>query len=367
MEMKRMVTRRHVVAGLGAVAAGLATRPAWAKDFKLLNVSYDPTRELYAVINDGFAEAWKAKAGDAVSFEMSHGGSGKQARAVLDGLKADVVTLALGWDVTAIEKAGLIKPGWQTRLPDNAAPYTSTVAFLVRKGNPKGIKDWGDLVRANVQVIAPSPKTSGGGRWAFLAVWGALAKAPTFDLATAEGNKAAKDAAASAKDFPVYDNAAAKDFVTTLYNGHVPVLDTGSRGSTVTFAQKGLGDVLINWENELYLAKEEFGADKFDIVYPSASILGEPPVAVVDAVVDQKGTRAVAEAYLEYLYTPEAQDAVGALHYRPRDLAALKKYSDAFPAVPMFTVDSAYGGWARAHDAFFKDGGVFDALYKPAQ
>ena len=362
-----MFTRRHVVGGLGALAAGLTTRPAFAKDFKLLNVSYDPTRELYTAINDGFAEAWKAKTGDTVTFEQSHGGSGKQARSVIDGLKADVVTLALGWDVTAIEQAGLIKPGWQTRLPDNAAPYTSTVAFLVRKGNPKGLKDWADLVRPGVQVITPSPKTSGGGRWAFLAAWAGAAKVPTFDLSTAEGNKAAKDAAAGAGTFPVYDNADAKNFITTLYNSHVPVLDTGARGATVSFAQKGIGDVLINWENELYLAKGEFGADKFDIVYPSASILGEPPVAVVDAVVDQKGTRAVAEAYLQYLYTPEAQDAIGELHYRPRDIAALKKYSASLPALPMCTIDTAFGGWPKAHAAFFKDGALFDALYKPAQ
>ncbi|MDX7952917.1 sulfate ABC transporter substrate-binding protein [Lichenihabitans sp. Uapishka_5] len=360
-----MFTRRHVVGGLGALAAGLAARPALAKDIKLLNVSYDPTRELYTVLNDGFAEAWKQKTGDNVGFEMSHGGSGKQARSVLDGLKADVVTLALGWDVTAIEQAGLIKPGWQTRLPDNASPYTSTVAFLVRKGNPKAIKDWSDLVRPGVEAITASPKTGGGGRWVFLGIWGGIAKAPTFDLATAEGVAAAKQAGDGSAS--VYANAAAKDFLTTLYNKHVPVLDTGARGATVSFAQKGIGDVLLNWENELYLAREEFGADKFDIVYPSTSILGEPPVAVVDAVVDQKGTRAVAEAYLQYLYTPEAQDAIGQLHYRPRDIAALKKYSASLPTVPMFTIDTAFGGWPKAQATFFKDGALFDALYKPAQ
>ena len=361
-----MLTRRSLVGAVGAIAAGAAFSPAWAADIQLLNVSYDPTRELYTEINDGFAAAWKAKTGATVTIEQSHGGSGKQARSVIDGLKADVVTLALGWDITAIEKAGLIKPGWQTRLPENAAPYTSTVAFLVRKGNPKGIKDWSDLTRAGVQVITPSPKTSGGGRWAFLAVWGGIAKAKTFDLTTPDGNAAAKTAAQAATSFPIYDDAEAKSFVTTLYNSHVPVLDTGARGATVSFAQKQIGDVLINWENELWLAKEEFGADKFDIVYPTTSILGEPPVAVVDAVVDQKGTRAVAEAYLQYLYTREAQDVIAQLHYRPRDLDALKTYSADLPNVPLFTIDAAFGGWTKAHMTFFADGGVFDSLYKPA-
>jgi sulfate/thiosulfate transport system substrate-binding protein len=363
-----MVSRRALIVGLGLGVVGGASQSARAQQsVKLLNVSYDPTRELYTEINDAFAAAWKEKTGATVSFEQSHGGSGKQARAVIDGLKADVVTLALGWDVTAIEKAGLIKPGWQSRLPDNASPYTSTVAFLVRKGNPRGIKDWADLVKPGIQVVTPSPKTSGGGRWAFLALWGALARAKTFDLTTKEGNDAAKAEAKGAASFPVYDSAEAKSFITTLYNSHVPVLDTGARGATVSFAQKQIGDVLINWENELWLAKEEFGADKFDIVYPSTSILGEPPVAVVDAVVDQKGTRAVAEAYLAYLYTPEAQDVIGQLHYRPRDVAALKKYSADLPSIPLFTIDQAFGGWPKAHASFFADGALFDTLYKPAQ
>jgi sulfate/thiosulfate transport system substrate-binding protein len=363
-----MVTRRTLLASLSTLAAlGVTGRAGAQQSVQLLNVSYDPTRELYTEINDAFAGIWKSKTGAAVTIEQSHGGSGKQARSVIDGLKADVVTLALGWDITAIEKAGLIKAGWQTRLPDNASPYTSTVAFLVRKGNPKGIKDWADLIKPGIEVVAPSPKTSGGGRWAFLAAWGALAKAKAFDLATVEGNEAAKSEARQASSFPAYDSPDAKRFVTDLYNGHVPVLDTGSRGSTVSFAQKQIGDVLINWENELWLAKEEFGADKFDIVYPSVSILGEAPVAVVDAVVDQKGTRAVAEAYLAYLYTPEAQDVIGQLHYRPRDVAALKKYSADLPPLPLFTIDQAFGGWAKAHATFFADGALFDTLYKPAR
>ena len=300
-----------------------------------------------------------------MTIEQSHGGSSKQARSVIDGLKADVVTLALDWDILAIEHAGLIKPGWRDRLPDNAAPYTSTIAFLVRKGNPKGIKDWSDLTRDGVQAIAANPKTSGAARWLFLALWGALAKAPARDLSTAAGRAAARTAAQAATAFPVLADPLARSTVTTFYNEHVPVLDTGSRGSTVSFAQKQLGDVLINWENELWLAKEEFGADAFDIVYPSVSILAEPPVAVVDAVVDAKGTRAVAEAYLKYLYTAEAQDIVGQLHYRPRDMAALAKYQAELPVLPMFTIDETFGGWTRAHQTFFADGGVFDSIYRP--
>ncbi len=338
----------------------------WRGEFKLLNVSYDPTRELYGAINETFAAAYKAKTGDEVTIEQSHGGSSKQARSVIDGLKADVVTLALDWDISAIERAGLIKAGWRDRLPDHASPYTSTVAFLVRKGNPKGIKDWADLNRDGVQAITANPKTGGGARWVFLAIWGGIAKAPTHDLSTAEGVEAAQAAAKAATAFPVAADEAAKAFMANLYSNHVPVLDTGARGSTVTFAQKQIGDVLINWENELWLAKEEFGEDKFDIVYPSTSILAEPPVAVVDAVVDAKGTRAVAEAYLRYLYTPEAQDMIGQMHYRPRDIDALKTYSADLPALKLFTIDEVFGGWTKAQQTFFADGGIFDAIYKPA-
>ena len=362
-----MLSRRDFVAATGALAAGFSVGSARAETVTLLNVSYDPTRELYTEINDGFAKAYKAKTGVDVKIEQSHAGSSKQARSVVDGLKADVVTLALAWDIIAIERAGLIKPGWQTKLPENASPYTSTVAFLVRKGNPKKIKDWTDLTRQGVQVVTANPKTSGGGRWAFLAIWGGIAGAPTHDLSSAPGIAEAKAAAAAAKDFPVLTNAAAKTFITDFYNAHVPVLDTGARGTTVSFAQKGIGDVLINWENELWLTLDEFGADKFDIVYPPTSILGEPPVAVVDSVVDQKGTRAVAEAYLNYLYTPEAQDVIGQLHYRPRDIGALKKYSSALPAIPMFTIDEVFGGWIKTHETLFADGALFDQIYKPAK
>ena len=362
-----MLTRRSVVTGLAVSATALALRPAGAAEIKLLNVSYDPTRELYDAINEAFAAAWRAKTGDAVTIEQSHGGSGKQARSVIEGLRADVVTLALDWDITAIERAGLIKPGWREKLPDNAAPYTSMIAFLVRKGNPKGIKDWSDLIRGDVQAVTANPKTGGGARWVFLALWGALAGAKTYDLSSQAGVDAVKASAKAATRFPVVEDARARAAVSTFYNEHVPVLDTGARGSTVSFAQKQIGDVLINWENELWLAKEEFGADKFDIVYPTVSILAEPPVAVVDQIVDAKGTRAVAEAYLQFLYTPEAQDIIGQLHYRPRDLGALKKYGAELPAVKLFTIDDSFGGWTSAQKTFFSDGGIFDALYKPAK
>jgi sulfate/thiosulfate-binding protein len=340
--------------------------PAMSEEVKLLNVSYDPTRELYTDINALFAELYKARTGVDITFEQSHGGSSKQARSVIDGLKADVVTLALGWDITAIERAGLIKPGWQEKLPYNSAPYTSTIGFLVRKGNPKNIKDWKDLTRPDVQVIVANPKTSGGARWAFLALWGATAKAKTHDLSTAAGLQESQ-AAATAKDFPVYKNAEARTAIETFYNKNVPVLDTGARGSTVTFAQKQLGDVLVNWENELWLAQEEFGKDKFEIIYPSSSILAEPPVALVDEVVDKKGTRKAAEAYLKFLYTSEAQDIAGQQHYRPRDVEAMKKYSAELPPVPVFTIDETFGGWAKAHEAFFADGALFDQIYKPSK
>jgi sulfate/thiosulfate-binding protein len=344
-----------------------ASLPAMSAELRLLNVSYDPTRELYSAIDDLFAERYKSRAGVSVTFEQSHGGSSKQARSVIDGLKADVVTLALAWDIIAIERAGLIKPGWQEKLPYNSCPYTSTVAFLVRKGNPKNIEDWRDLTRPGVQVIVPNPKTSGAGRWAFLALWGARASAKTHDLSTLDGAAESQARARTARDFPVYRNADARAAIETFYNHNVPVLDTGARGATVTFAQKQLGDVLLNWENELWLALDEFGKDKFEIVYPPSSILGEPPVAVVDEVVDAKGTRELAEAYLKFLYTPEAQETAAQLHYRPRDVDALKKYSAELPPIPLFTIDETFGGWEKAHEAFFSEGALFDQLYRPAK
>ena len=344
-----------------------ASLPAMSKEAKLLNVSYDPTRELYTEINDLFAERYKSRTGASVIVEQSHEGSSKQARSVIDGLEADVVTLALAWDIVAIERAGLIKPGWQEKLAYNSCPYTSTVAFLVRNGNPKNIKDWKDLTRPDVEVIVANPKTSGAGRWAFLALWGATANAKTHDPSTLEGLQESQAAARTARDFPVYQNAEARAAIETFYNHNVPVLDTGARGSTVTFAQKQFGDVLLNWENELWLALDEFGKDKFEIVYPPSSILGEPPVAVVDEVVDKKGTRDLAEAYLNFLYTSEAQETVAQLHYRPRDVDALKKYSAELPPLPLFTVDETFGGWVKAHAAFFAGGALFDQIYRPAK
>ena len=358
------VTSILALVGAVALAGGWAMQARGAQNVTILNVSYDPTRELYAAINDAFVDSYKAKTGVTATVQQSHGGSSKQARAVIDGLQADVVTLGLGWDVIAIERAGLIKSGWQDKFPDNASPYTSTVAFLVRKGNPKHIKDWSDLLRSDVQVIAPNPKVSGAGRWAFLGLWGATAGAHTYDLSTPEGLAASIAAGKAAKDFPAYKSAASLAAVTELYK-HVPVLDTGARGATVTFAQKGIGDVLLNWENELCLAQDEFGKDKFDIVYPSTSVLGEPPVAVVDTVVDKKGTRAVAEAYLNFLYTKDAQDVIAQWHYRPRDIDVFKKYSASFPPVKLFTVDETFGGWVKAQQTFFADGGIFDQIYKP--
>jgi len=348
---------------LALLGAGAAT----AADIRLLNVSYDPTRELYTQFNEFFAAKAKAQTGDKITIEQSHGGSGKQARSVIDGLNADIVTLALGWDITAIERAGLINPGWQSKFPYNSSPYTSTIAFLVRKGNPKNIHGWKDLLRPDVAAITANPKTGGGARWVYLAIWGGLAKAQTHDFATAEGQAQAAAGAAAAKDFPAYQNADVQAQVAEIYNKHVPVLDAAARGATVTFAQKQIGDVLLNWENELWLARDEFGAEKFDIVYPETSILTEPPVAVVDKIVDQHGTRAVAEAYLKALYTPEAQDLIGQMHYRPRNLDALKKYSADLPRVPFFTIDETFGGWEKAQKTFFADGGLFDQIYKPGK
>jgi sulfate/thiosulfate transport system substrate-binding protein len=321
----------------------LLVTPVARAQIKLLNVSYDPTRELYDDLNLAFADQYKSDTGKTITIEQSHGGSGKQAHAVIDGLQADVVTLGLGWDVSAIERAGLIKPGWQSRLPDNASPYTSTIVFVVHKGNPKHVNDWPDLLRGGVQTVVPNPKTSGGARWAFLAAYGAAGGAGTSDK---------------------IDDAKATAYVTALYN-HVPVLDTGARGATVTFAQKNVGDVLLTWENEAHLLLGEFGQDKFEVVYPRVSILAEPPVAVVDQVVDARGTRAAAEAYVKYLYTPDAQEIIASHHYRPRDPAKLKAFESKLPKLKLFTIDQAFGGWSKAQPKFFGDGGVFDRIYQP--
>ncbi|PWT75972.1 MAG: hypothetical protein C5B46_01940 [Proteobacteria bacterium] len=324
-------------AALVALTALFVT-PAFA-DTTLLNVSYDPTRELYQDFNAAFAKYWKTKTGETVSIKQSHGGSGKQARAVIDGLDADVVTLALAYDIDAIyERAKLIPKDWQKRLPHNSAPYTSTIVFLVRKGNPKGIKDWDDLARPGVSVVTPNPKTSGGARWNYLAAWGYAIK--KF------GN----------------DEAKAKEFVARIYK-NVPVLDSGARGSTTTFVERGIGDVLIAWENEAFLGVKELGPDKVEIVVPSISILAEPPVAVVDRVVDRHGTRKVAQAYLEYLYSPEGQEIAGRNFYRPRLEAAAAKFSKQFPKVALFTVDEVFGGWQKAQATHFVDNAIFDQIY----
>jgi len=325
------------------LAAAVLAGAAQAGSVTLLNVSYDPTRELYKDINAAFAQQWKAKTGDIVTVKQSHAGSGAQARAVIDGLDADVVTLALAYDIDAISrKAGLLPANWQKRLPDNSAPYTSTIVFLVRKGNPWKIKDWPDLIKPGVHVITPNPKTSGGARWAYLAAWTYALKAPGGDA----------------------DKARA--FVAQLYK-HVPVLDTGARGSTTTFVQRGIGDVLLSWENEAYLALKEEGGDKFQIVYPSNSILAEPPVAMLDRNVDRHGTRKVAEAYLHFLYSRQAQQIEAANFYRPRDPHVLAAHARQFPTIPLFSVGEVFGGWQKAQAAHFADGGVFDQIYKPGQ
>ena len=339
------LSRRGVLAagtaGAAAVAApALLAGPAAAQGKKaitLLNVSYDPTRELYKDINAAYAKYWKDKVGQDIVIQQSHGGSGKQARSVIDGLQADVVTLALASDIDEIAaKAKLLPANWQSRLPNNSTPYTSTIVFLVRKGNPWKIKDWGDLVKPGIDVITPNPKTSGGARWNYLAAW-----------AWAQKNGRNPQA-----------------FVEELFK-HVPVLDTGARGSTTTFVQRGIGDVLLSWENEAYLAIEELGPGKVDIVYPSMSILAEPPVALVDKVVDRKKTRTIAEGYLNFLYSPLAQDLIGKNHYRPRDPAAAAKWAKKFPKIPLVTIDDAFGGWKKAQATHFGDGGVFDRIYKP--
>jgi sulfate transport system substrate-binding protein len=362
----RTIAKKLAVTLAGALLVlGGAATGAQAQD-KLLNVSYDPTRELYEEINKLFARQYQSQTGRTVTIDQSHGGSGKQARAVIDGLKADVVTLALGGDTAAIERAGLIDPGWQNELPNNSTPYASTIVFVVRKGNPKGIKDWNDLVKSGVSVVTPNPKTSGGARWNFLAAWAYAAGVKGYDLSTEAGIKSSDEAtktAQTSKSYPAVEDPKAREFIAALFK-NVPVLDTGARGSTVTFAQKNVGDVLIAWENEAWLAQEEFGKDKFEIVYPSVSILAEPQVAIVDRVVDARGTRKVAEAYLKFLYTPEAQDVIGELHYRPRNLEALKAHQAELPPIKLVTIDQAFGGWGEAQRRYFADGGVFDQLYR---
>jgi sulfate/thiosulfate-binding protein len=318
---------------LGAALGGAA-----GKDIKLMNVSYDPTRELYRDFNAAFAKYWEGKTGDKVTVQQSHGGSGKQARAVIDGLDADVVTLALAYDIDMIaERGGLLPADWQHRLPNNSSPYTSTILFLVRKGNPKGIKDWDDLVKPGISVVTPNPKTSGGAHWNYLAAWGYALK--KF------GN----------------DEAKARDFVARLFK-NVPVLDTGARGATTTFVQRGIGDVLVGWENEAILSLKESGKGDFEIIMPSVSILAEPPVTVVDKAAKRHGTEAVAKAYLEYLYTPEGQEVVARNHYRPRLEAVAQKHTAEFPKVELFTIDELFGGWQKAQKVHFNSGGIFDQI-----
>jgi sulfate transport system substrate-binding protein len=322
---------------LAVFAASLLAGAAQAADVNLLNVSYDPTRELYAALNKVFAARYQAETGQTIEIKQSHGGSGKQARSVIDGLQADVVTLALAYDVDAIAERGLLAADWQKKLPNNAAPYTSTIVFLVRKGNPKGVKDWDDLAKPGIKVITPNPKTSGGARWNYLGAWGyALKKYGTEDKA--------------------------RDFVRDIYR-NVPVLDTGARGSTVTFVERNIGDVLLAWENEAYLAIDEFGKDKFEIVAPSLSILAEPTIAIVDKVVDKKGTRAAAEAYFKFIYSPEGQEIAAQNHYRPRDPAIAAKHEGDFAKVELFTIDDVFGGWKKAQAAHFDDAGFFDKIY----
>lgn len=328
--MKRLLT--------GIIASVTLSAAAHAADVTLLNVSYDPTRELYVQLNKAFAAKYQAETGKSIEIKQSHGGSGRQARSVIDGLQADVVTLALAYDIDAIAERGVLGADWQKKLPQNASPYTSTIVFLVRKGNPKGIKDWDDLAKSGVKVVTPNPKTSGGARWNYLAAWGYELKKP--------GGTEEK----------------AKEFVKQIFK-NVPVLDTGARGSLITFVERNVGDVFLSWENEAFLAVNEFGKDKFDIVVPSVSILAEPPIAVVDKVVDKKGTRAAAESYLKFIYTPEAQEIAAKNYYRPRDPEVAKKYENQFTKVPLFTIDEVFGGWKTAQKKHFEDKGVFDEIY----
>ena len=325
--------------GMTALLAFANPLTVHAEDITLLNVSYDPTRELYQEFNAAFAKHWLAKTGQSVSIKQSHGGSSKQARAIIDGLEADVVTLALAYDIDAIsEKARLLPANWQSRLPNNSAPYSSTITFLVRKGNPKGIKDWSDLVKPGVSVITPNPKTSGVARWNYLAAWG-------YALKQSGG-----------------DEAQAQDFVWRLFK-NVPVLDSGARGATTTFVERGIGDVLINWENEIFLSTKGAGKDKFEIVVPPVSILAEPTVSLVDKIVDKRGTRQAAQAYLEYLYSEEGQDIAGKHYYRPQLQSVAAKYSATFPAVERFTLQEFFGNWQTVHKTHFTDGGSFDQIY----
>jgi len=339
-----MLQKKNIRAALAAVVATFVLGlPAHAQDKQaLLNVSYDPTRELYRAVDEAFAKQYQDKTGVQLTIRQSHGGSGKQARSVIDGLDADVVTLALAYDIDAIAARGLLPQNWQSRLPRNSSPYTSTIVFLVRKGNPKQIHDWNDLVKDGIEVITPNPKTSGGARWNYLAAW-------AYAL---EQNGGSTDKA--------------KAFVGELFR-HVPVLDTGARGSTTTFVERGVGDVLLAWENEAFLALKELGPDKFDIVVPSLSILAEPPVAVVDKNVDRKGTRAAAQAYLEFLYTPQAQEIIARNYYRPTDEQVAAKFASQFPKVKLVNIDDAiFGGWQKAQRTHFSDGGTFDQIYQPS-
>ncbi len=341
LDLRPQTRRLHQALAIGAAALAMAVvaSTAFAAEQTLLNVSYDPTREFYSDFNKAFTEHRKAtNPGDTLTLRQSHGGSGKQARSVIDGLDADVVTLALAYDIDAIAEKGVIAADWQKRLPDNSAPYTSTIVFLVRKGNPKGIKDWGDLVKPGIKIVTPNPKTSGGARWNYLAAWG-------YALKQSGG-----------------DEAKAKEFVKALFK-NAPVLDTGARGSTVTFVERGIGDVLIAWENEAYLSVNELGPDKFDIVTPSLSILAEPPVAVVDRVVDKKGSRALAEDYLKFLYSPTGQELAAKHYYRPRNEQIAAKFKDKFAPVELFTIDQVFGGWQKAQKIHFGDGGIFDQIY----
>jgi sulfate/thiosulfate-binding protein len=327
------------VAGASLLAAADGAGAQGPKPVRLLNVSYDPTRELYKDINAAYADYWKGRTGQQVIIEQSHGGSGAQARAVIDGLAADVVTLALAYDIDSIaQRAHLLPPTWQSRLPDNSTPYTSTIVFLTRKGNPWGIHTWTDILKPGITAVVSNPKTSGGARWSYLAAWASALKAPG-------GNE-----------------ARARAYITEFYK-RVPVLDSGSRGATLTFTQRGIGDVLVCWENEAHLAQAEFGADKFDIITPPTSILAEPPVALLDKVVDRKGTRTVAQGYLNFLYSPIAQDLIGKNYYRPRNPQALAKYGARFPQISMVTIND-FGGWAKAQATHFADGGVFDQIHK---